>query len=82
MSPDRPLEDRLKQQRLLKVKRRIIEASKRAGDEIIVNKPRREIFAVSADNLVEICRVLLAGEITQSDSIQRLVRAYIAFGEY
>ena len=77
MSPDRPLEDRLKQQRLLKVKRRIIEASKRQGDEIIVDKPPRKIFAVSGDNHVKICYVPLAGQIAWSDFAKIHVRAHV-----
>ena len=64
MFPDRPLEDRLKYQRLFKVKHAIIEATKRPGDEIVVDKLPRKIFAVSNDNLVEICHVPLAGEMT------------------
>ena len=78
MSPDRPLEDCLKYQRLFKVKRGIIEATKRPGDEIVVDKPLRKIFAVSGDNLVEICHVPFVGEITWSDSIQPHVRAHVA----
>ena len=78
MSPDRPLEDRLKYQRLYKVKRGSLEAPKRLGDDIVVDKPLNKIFAVSGDNLVEIFHVPLAGEITWSDSIQPHVRAHVA----
>ena len=78
MSPERPLEDRLKYQRLFNVKRGIIEATKRPGDEIVVDKSPRKIFAVSSDNLVEICHVPLVGEITWSYSIQPHVRAHVS----
>ena len=62
---------------LYKVKRRIIKATKRPGDEIAVDKPPRVIFVVSGDYLVEICHVPLVGEITWSDFIQLHVRAHI-----
>ena len=68
-------QDSLKYQRLYKVKRDIIEATKRLGDEIVIDKPP---CAVSGNHLVEICHVLLAGEITWSDSIQPHVRAHVA----
>ena len=69
MSPDRLLEYRLKYQRLFTVKRTIIQVIKRLGDEIDNDILRRKIFEVSSDNLVEICHVPLASEITWSDSI-------------
>ena len=78
MSPDKPLEDRLKYQRLFKVKRGIIETTKRQCDEIVINKPPRKIFVVSGDNLVEICHAPFVGEIIWFDYIQNHGRAHIA----
>ena len=57
---------------------RIIEASNRPGDKICADKPPRNIFATSGSNLVEICHVPIAGEMTWSDAIQPHVRSHIA----
>ena len=78
MSPDKPLEDRLKYQRLFKVKRGIIETTQRQCDEIVINKPPHKIFAVSGDHLVEICHAPFVGEITWFDYMQNHDRAHIA----
>ena len=68
MAPDRGLENK-KYQQLFKVKRCIIEATNRAGDENVVGKLSHNTFATSGSNRVEICYVPIAGEITWSDAM-------------
>ena len=70
--------NRITYQPFFKVTRGIADTTKRPGDEFVVDKAPRNIFAVSGSNLVEICHAPIAGEIDWSDAIQLHVRSRVA----